>query len=93
MEGQGQSSGFPRVPMPTVGRIVWYYSDATWRGALARAGYPLAALVAAVNDDGTLNLTVSDVEGNTFGTMNVPFRIDMTAPPPMHAYAVWPLKV
>ena len=62
---------------PTVGRVVWYH-----RGA--RAGFtghhyedqPLAAHVAYVNADGTVNLMVVSAHGVPFGVMNVPLVQD-----------------
>jgi hypothetical protein len=62
---------------PTVGRVVWYH-----RGA--RSGFngrhyedqPLAAHVAYVNKDGTINLMVIDAHGNPCGVSNVPLVQD-----------------
>src|ERR1700756_409916 len=58
---------------PTVGRVVWYHRGA--RSGFAGRHYedqPLAALVAYVNADGTVNLMVADAHGTPFGVSNVP---------------------
>jgi hypothetical protein len=65
------------VITPTVGRVVWYH-----RGA--RSGFtghhyedqPLAAHVAYVNDDGSINLMVIDAHGTPFAVRNVPLVQD-----------------
>jgi len=68
---------------PTVGRVVWYR-----RGA--RSGFqghhyedqPLAAHVAYVNADGTINLMVVSAHGVPSGVMNVPLVQDGEPVPP-----------
>lgn len=52
---------------PTIGRVVWY-----WVAKPSPQQQPLAAIVANVIDDGHVNLSVFDAEGNQRGETNVP---------------------
>lgn len=61
---------------PTVGRIVWYHPETPTPN-----GDPLAAKIAAVNTDGTINLAVVDQNGLPFGAQNVFLRQDGEANP------------
>lgn len=54
---------------PTVGRMLWFYPDQ--QDGERYQGLPLAAVVAAVNEDGTVNLGVFDANGCTSGRRNV----------------------
>lgn len=59
---------------PTPGRVVWFFPgslDALHDFPSVKAGQPLAALVACVNDDDTINLAVFDPCGNPWGRQNV----------------------
>ena len=53
---------------PSVGRIVWFFPELEQRDP---NGQPLAALVAKVIDDRTVNLMVSAADGSTFGRQHV----------------------
>lgn len=59
---------------PTVGRIVLYFEA-------SRPAQPLAALVAAVNVDGTLNLAYADSTGEMFAVQSVYLKQDGVTPP------------
>lgn len=52
---------------PTIGRVMWY-----WPPLRARGKQPLAALVAHVVDDGTVNLGVFSEFGQVDGVQDVP---------------------
>lgn len=55
---------------PTPGRVVWYFPGSL--DAIARvANAPLAAIVAAVHDDGRINLAVMDANGQHQARPNV----------------------
>lgn len=76
---------------PTVGRVVWYRpSDDELQHIPAppQAGEPLAAHVAQVNEDSTVNLMVIDGAGSTFGRTNVPLVQD-GAPWPNTGFCEW----
>lgn len=63
------------VIKPTVGRIVWYYPSAFDRSCLVcgvPGEQPLGAMVSYVWGDRMVNLTVSGVNGGTFGRTSVP---------------------
>lgn len=72
---------------PTPGRVVWYTPSAG--DAIARNGdAPLAAIVAAVNADETVNLAVFDAHGDTCSRMHVTLvQEDETVP--AGDYAQW----
>lgn len=61
---------------PTVGRIVWFHPE----GGTPN-GDPLAAKIAAVNEDGTINLGVLDHNGVPYAKTNVFLRQDGEANP------------
>lgn len=67
--------------IPTVGRIVWfYYAD----------GFgPRAAIVAYVNEDERVNLTVSNRFGDTFSMPCIPLIQDGEVPPEHGNYCTW----
>lgn len=77
---------------PTVGRIVYYvpHSNVAQVGFHApAAGEPLAALIAAVHHDGTLNLSVSDAEGYPHNRLDVPLFIERNEGPEGGNFAYW----
>ena len=57
---------------PTVARMVHFYPGAHNAFFNAKPGEPLAAIVAAVNADGTLNLSVIDSEGYQSPAKGIP---------------------
>lgn len=54
---------------PTNGRIVWFYRNVD--ASLDPHGQPQAAMISYVTNDQTINLTVSNPDGSTFGVQNV----------------------
>lgn len=73
---------------PTVGRIVWY-RPGRHENIGHRVGEPLAALIAGVNSDGDVNLTVSDVEGRTHSRFAVTLAQEGEAMDDNYAYCEW----
>lgn len=75
---------------PTVGCVVWYRpaSDEDGPHGQHKGDQPLAAHVAAVNDDGTINLMVIEQSGTPFGRTAVPLVQEGDNIPP-GAYAEW----
>jgi hypothetical protein len=72
---------------PTIGRIVWFF-PAVDDGRHAD-GQPFSAMIAGVNDDGTINLLVAARDGSPYGAQNVALKqdgdeIDLDA-----AHAAW----
>lgn len=64
------------MTQPTVGRVMYYRphaSDVLRDNMMSVDGEPLAAIVAAVQNEKYLNLTVSDSNGNSFSRTSVPF--------------------
>ena len=76
---------------PTVGRIVWYYP---WYGTVPPpGGQPRPAIIAFVNNDGTVNLGWWNVDGSpgaASGAQSVPLVQEGTAPPTNAAYCRFP---
>jgi hypothetical protein len=76
---------------PTVGRVVLYSPEAGegfYTGPEDQQNF--AALVAAVNKDGTINLAVFDASGNSHARQNVPLVQDpYTEPHPGRSFAQW----
>jgi len=70
---------------PTEGRIVHFYPH---RDA-APDQRPFAAMLAGINDNGTINLTVSARDGSTYAVQNVPLLQGNDAPPPYGHFAAW----
>nr|WP_311538555.1 hypothetical protein [uncultured Bradyrhizobium sp.] len=54
---------------PTVGRVLHYFPSVD--ASLAPNAQPYAALLASVVNDTTVNLTVSNPDGTTFGAQNI----------------------
>jgi hypothetical protein len=71
--------------VPTEGRIVWFRVDPR-QGIPCREGKPNAAIVAAVNDDGTVNLTVFGSDGSQHSRENVTLVQDG---PVQHGECTW----
>lgn len=69
--------------VPTVGRVVWFH-----HGQESAYKEALAAHVAAVNDDGTVNLMVISQRGEPFPMCGVPLIQDDDKAPAT-AYAEW----
>jgi hypothetical protein len=57
---------------PTVGRLLHYHPNQADAYGHARRGQPLAAVVAHVNDDGSINISALSAEGSWFGRLRVP---------------------
>jgi hypothetical protein len=77
---------------PTVGRVVYYAPHANVGSAgfhEPAAGAPLAAIVAAVHDDGTLNLSVFDAQGFPHSRLDVPLVDEWGEGPKGGNYAYW----
>ncbi len=55
---------------PTVGRVVWY-NPAADENINRVPGQPLAAMIACVNEDGTINLGLLDRDGVVCHRVNV----------------------
>lgn len=64
--------------LPTVGRVVWYYSP----GVSPAADHPLAAIVAYVHHARMVNLMVIDYNGGTHGEQDVVLLQDDDPPAP-----------
>jgi hypothetical protein len=56
--------------VPTVGRVVWFYPERGFRGAVVE-GRPLPALVSCVHDDTCVNLGGFDADGQHFAAKHV----------------------
>lgn len=74
---------------PTVGRMIWYHPDDTYPGVRPADGQPLSATIAAVNEDGTLNLGTFDAIGGAIDRQNVPLIQDVEDIPTVGQYAEW----
>jgi hypothetical protein len=79
---------------PTPGRIVWFAqnfeSDPTHNyNNLGYTGDPLAAIVAKVNDDGTLNLSVCDANGQWHPRLGVVLLQDDEKSGDLTEWAAW----
>lgn len=61
---------------PTNGRVLWFFPHANSTLNKGRDGQPLAATVAHVNGDETVNLTVHAVDGSTLAVQYVPILQD-----------------
>jgi hypothetical protein len=72
---------------PTVGRIVWYWPDAS-EHINYRLGEPLRADICAVNSDGTVNLSVNDVRGCQTPRACVTL-VQPDEPKPEHSFCAW----
>ena len=72
---------------PTVGRVVWFWPDAS-EHITARVGEPLRADICAVNSDGTVNLSVNDVRGVQTTRLNV-MLVQPDEPKPEHSFCAW----
>lgn len=73
---------------PTPGRVVWF-NPGEHDGINRNEGQPLAAIIAGVNADGTLNLAVFDASGNTQPRTNVTLVQPGDANAPVAGYAEW----
>ena len=69
---------------PTLGRIVWFQPHNE-----AGLNTQQSAIIARVNDDGTLNLTVFAPDGYPYGIQNVPLLQDDDPTPVGGFYAEW----
>lgn len=70
---------------PSVGRVVWFHPAPTKEPAPT-----LAAIIAAVNPDGSINLMVISAGGDPHGERNVfLWAGDDDAKRPVGAYAEW----
>lgn len=67
---------------PTVGRVVWYYRQST-------QVQPNAALVAAVNEDRTINVGGFDRDGDPFKGLAVPLVQEGDAAPLHGHFCRW----
>lgn len=63
-----------KVIAPTVGRVLWYFPKTG--DLLTLTTRPCAAIIAHVNEDGTLNVNAHDHYGNTAPRQNVPLVQD-----------------
>jgi hypothetical protein len=70
---------------PTIGRVVWYYPD----GDTGGDDQPLAAVIAHVWDDYTINLMAIDPNGNTFSVLEAVLLQGDEVPHPGESYACW----
>lgn len=61
---------------PTVGRVVWFHHGVVDNTLFVCGAQPMAATVAFVNDDGTVNLSVSDHMGVQHNKQSVPLVQD-----------------
>lgn len=72
--------------IPTVGRVMWYYVE-------GGAGYvkeqpPQAGIVAAVNNEGNVNLGVLSFTGIPYGVTGVPVW-QGEGEPPIDPFCMW----
>lgn len=76
---------------PSVGRVVYFHPhDRHPEMRWVDRNQPMAAIVALVNSDTNLNLTVFDQEGNSFAVQNVTLVHDIDAGPiPDAHFAFW----
>lgn len=78
--------------IPTVGRVMLFYPDHRTEQnnfSKPRLGEPCAALVASVNAENMVNLTVSDASGMPHPRRNVPVVQEGETPPATGYYATW----
>ena len=73
---------------PIVGSMV-HFTPGLGDG-IPQLDQPLAATIAYVYNDREVSLTVSDVNGNTHGRLNVPLLQDGDEAPSDTAYCRWP---
>ncbi len=73
---------------PTIGRVVWYWPDINDRVAKT-VEQPLSAQIAAINDDGTLNLGILDAAGNPYSKQRVPLIQPEDERPEVGGFAEW----
>ncbi len=69
---------------PTVGRVVWFLPDGPHQERP-----PLAATIAAVNDDGTINIGYLTPEGKHHNECSVPLFQDEEGVPPRRSFCMW----
>lgn len=83
------------MPLPTVGRIVWYFPNREVDDIITNNYQPLAAIVAAVFDEGKhVNLRVFDADGEGHPRRAIVFvQADEvapgTGPRAARSYACW----
>lgn len=70
---------------PTVGRVLWYYPQ-FHRDEMGRE--PLSASIAAVNNNGTVNIGFLSQLGVHHNALEVPIW-DGQGPRPIYAYCEW----
>lgn len=76
-----------QVIAPTPGRIVWYY-PAPHDGLAQLDGQPLAAIVAGVHNNNSVNLAIFDAYGNTQQRSRV-HLVQPNEDRPNNAHATW----
>ena len=72
---------------PTVGRVIHFFPAPVMLGMQTQG--PLAALIAKVNEDDTVNLAVFDSNGMPFHATNVRILDEGEAPREKENYAAW----
>lgn len=72
---------------PTIGRIVWYWPSLV--DGATRDPQPLAAIVAHVNQDGTVNLGIFDRSGDHYKRTHVPLIQEGDAEPERDGFCQW----
>jgi hypothetical protein len=76
--------------MPTVGRIVWYTPPKSDTTTVRNGGQPLAALIATVWSETSVNLAVFDANGVAANATSVPLlQDDPTDRPPEGHFCEW----
>ena len=70
---------------PTIGRVLHFFPHVS----SAPDAHPFAALLAGINEDGTINLTVSARDGSTYPVQNVRLLQDDDVPPAEGHHAAW----
>ena len=72
---------------PSIARNLWYFPPLD--GGRHEDGQPFAAILAGINDDGTVNLGVFARDGSPYGVQNVRLVQDGEAFDPEAEHAVW----
>jgi hypothetical protein len=89
-----KEGGEGMIIKPTVGRIVWFYPDESFKGLNPQYNYldktqPLAAIVTYVWDDRCINLTVFDQASVPFARTSIILRQEDDPKPEGYSYAEW----
>lgn len=79
------------MAMPTVGRIVHYFRPHVTKGGAIAHGEPMAAIVCAISDIDSVNISFFDRWGTNIPERNVRFA-EGEPPESGIAYCQWPKR-